>query len=557
MSEDEFKLYLRREAKKLNLNQESLKAVLENYKTDLIEKEMEAKTVRLRRKTVLGDFNLFLQTYFGHYFQTEFGEQQIGLINDIQLFANKKNRTPKKILRAMSRGFGKSTILSLCGVLWLILRRDWKFVILISASLPQAKGFLQKIVDECEDNNLLANDFPELNPAKDQKGHNVAWNDSDIVFNGGARIIAKGFLNSIRGSRYKQYRPDALIIDDPDEEKDVESESRMQRKYRWLDRAALKLGAHWGIDVIVAYTTIHPRCIGEIIHNDTAKYWDWDRKKFSALAINEKGEEYSTWSDGISLEVLKKEREIDPITFARERQNIILAEVDQKFKGLIQTYDYSELKQKYPTWNGWRLTLGVDLSFGKSENSDMSAIIGVGHPPDSGIIYVLYSSIQRRTPDKIESDLLSILQMIPWNLCGLDGSGNQEYFTINMRKSISDFNKTASKKITTPLKSLDNPGDKIGRITSNLQPRIASGGILLRNDDKILFNQLSEFPHSYKDGPDALEYAVRTLESGIVRTVSNLTLEQQYDKAIKSPRNMTLQEVRWEFSKKLGFYPWP
>ncbi|PJZ89523.1 hypothetical protein CH368_06075 [Leptospira levettii] len=512
------------------------------------------KDIGKRRSESMRDFYTFIQTYFSHYFKTPFGLQQLGLIQDIQGFQGKQFRSPKKMARALSRGFGKSTILSLCGVLWMVLRKEWHFVIMVSASLTQAKGFLQKIVDECEDNELLINDFPELRPAKDQKGQNVAWNDNDIVFRGNARIIAKGFLNSIRGTRYKQYRPDVLIVDDPDEEKDVESESRMQRKYRWFDRAALKLGSQWGIDVIVAYTTIHPRCLGEQIYNNKDKYWDWDTKKFSAIAVNEKGEEYSTWEEGASLSVLQKEREVDPITFARERQNVILAEVDQKFKGLIQTYNYGELKKRYPTFDNWRLMIGVDLSLGKNESSDLSAIVGVGQPPDDATMYVLYSSIRRRTPDVIEQDLLTVLTMMNWNLCGIDCSGNQEYFLLGMRKVITEYNKTAPKKITTPLREMDNPGDKVGRVVSNLQPRVASGIIKLRDDDKILFSQMEEYPHSYKDGMDGLEYAVRLLDRGLVQTVTT----EQYQKidATYGNRSETLEDIRDKRAKKLGFDPW-
>ena len=221
------------------------------------------------RGKVLNDnasFLWFLQYYFGHYFSVEFGEQQLELIQSIESFRHKKKRNPRKVLRALSRGFGKSTILSLAGVIWLMIRGEWKFVILISSTLDAAKDFLRKIVEEVEDNVRLTDDWPELLPAIDKKGQSVSWKDTDIVFAGNFRIIAKGFLNAIRGKRHKQYRPDALIFDDPDEEKDVASESTMQRKYRWFDRAALKLGSQWGIDAIVAYTTISPKlCRGNRI----------------------------------------------------------------------------------------------------------------------------------------------------------------------------------------------------------------------------------------------------------------------------------------------------
>lgn len=510
--------------------------VAEIYLKRFLEKQKaqsgEGNPATLRRIKAIESFRVFLNTYFAHYFSTEFGEQQLELIEDIQAFAGKKGRGPMKIIRALSRGFGKSTILSLCGVMWLVLRRDWHFVIMVSASLTQAKGFLQKIVDECEDNELLVSDFPELRPAKDQKGQNVAWNDLDIVFRGGARIIAKGFLNAIRGTRYRQYRPDALIVDDPDEEKDVESDSRMQKKYRWFDRAALKLGAQWGIDVVLSYTTLSPNCVGEVIYNDTKKYWDWNRKKFSAIGTRPDGSEYSTWEAGAPLSMLVKEREVDPISFARERQNVILAEIDQKFKGRIQTYEFVRPE----SFEGWTLGLAVDLSLGKTQRSDYSAIVGVGLSPQ-GKFYELYSDIARRPPDQIQIDLVKALRAFPWTVAGVETSGGQEYFLDAFKRHLEDWNElcvnpnngqglSPGDRIIVPMVGIPNTGDKIKRIEGALQTIIATGLMLLRSDSHLLFEMLNEFPYKKLDGPDALEMAHRLIVEQMGNMISIVTPEQ-------------------------------
>ncbi|MCT8335750.1 hypothetical protein NUH30_18840 [Leptospira sp. 85282-16] len=510
--------------------------VAEIYLKRFLEKQKaqtgEGNPNTLRRVKAIEKFRVFIDTYFSHYFSTEFGEQQLELIDDIQSFAGKKGRAPMKIIRALSRGFGKSTILSLCGVMWLILRRDWHFVIMVSASLAQAKGFLQKIVDECEDNEILVSDFPELRPAKDQKGQNVAWNDLDIVFRGGARIIAKGFLNAIRGTRYRQYRPDALIVDDPDEEKDVESDSRMQKKYRWFDRAALKLGNQWGIDVILSYTTLSPNCVGEVIYNDTKKYWDWSRKKFSAIGIRFDGSEYSTWEAGAPLSMLVKEREVDPISFARERQNVILAEIDQKFKGRIQTYEFVRPE----SFEGWTLGLAVDLSLGKTQRSDYSAIVGVGLSPQ-GKFYELYSDIARRPPDQIQIDLVKALRAFPWTVAGVETSGGQEYFLDAFKRHLEDCNElcvnpnngqglSPGDRIIVPMVGIPNNGDKIKRIEGALQTIIATGLMLLRSDSHLLFEMLNEFPYKKLDGPDALEMAHRLIVEQMGNMISIVTPEQ-------------------------------
>ena len=244
-----------------------------------------------RRSQALASFSCFLESYFKHYFTIPSGPQQEELIALIENLKDRSKRQVKKYSRAVSRGFGKSTIITLCGVLWLLLRGDWKFVILISASMPHAEGFLRKISDETEGNELLLEDFPELEAGKDSNGTTIAWNDRHLVFAGGFAVLAKGFGNKIRGLRYKNYRPDAIVIDDPDEYSDVESQTTMQRRYRWLERSALKTGSVLaGLDVIIVYTTIAEN--GAKNHPGAKLYWLYPAYLFYLIYSSQRDFEY-------------------------------------------------------------------------------------------------------------------------------------------------------------------------------------------------------------------------------------------------------------------------
>lgn len=486
-----------------------------------------------------GQFDFFLRHYFAHYFTCEFGDQQRELIRLVQSYRGKAGRAPLRSSVALSRGFGKSTILSLCGLLWLVLTRTWIFPVLISSNLDAAKEFLQKVIDETEDNPLLTADFPELQPARDRKNQFVSWRDTDIVFACGARVLAKGFLNAIRGKRYRNFRPDALVIDDPDEERDVVSESTMRRKYRWLERAALRLGTAWGIDVFLAYTTISPNCIGEYVFTEP-KYSTWTRRKYRALEVDSDGNEYSTWEAGAPLKTLLLERDGDgtdanpgdPLGFSQERQNETVAEADQKFKGLIRTYDFEPPRD----WSGWRLAICVDLSLGRNQRSDYSAIVGVGRDP-AGVVYELFSDIARRRPDVIMADYYRALLLFPWQVAGVGEGPNEEYFTLNFRKYVQEQNRTRENKVTCPVVGVPNIGDKDTRIIGSLQYPIAAGHLILRKDSRMLYQQLDVYPYGYKDGPDALEMAHSLLDRGVVQTPKVQT---------RSPESHTARGVQGE-----------
>ncbi len=459
-----------------------------------------------RRSAALASFPCFLQSYFAHYFSIASGPQQQELCCLIASLRDRRQRKARKYSRAISRGFGKSTIITLCGVLWLALRGDWKFVLLISATLAHAEGFLRKIADEAEGNELLAEDFPELRPARDSNGTTTAWNDRHLVFAGDFAILAKGFGNKIRGLRHKHHRPDAIVIDDPDEYSDVESHSAMQKRYRWLERSALKTGSVlFDLDIVIVYTTIAETCVGEHIYQHS-KFCSFDRKKYKALEQLADGTEKSCWEAGAPTALLLEERQKDPLAFASERQNEPLPEGGQCFKGLIQTWSFA----RPASFAGWQLALGVDESLGHNEKSNPSAIVGVGMAPD-GIIYELYSSIKIRRPDQIIADLLVILQLFAWQRCGVDTSGNQEHFLDRIQDAIKAHNFQSTEKILVPLVGLKDSLRKKVRIQTALQPLVAGGLLRLREDSEVLLAQLSSFPYGHIDGPDALEYAVRLL----------------------------------------------
>ncbi|MBM9499685.1 hypothetical protein JWG44_05400 [Leptospira sp. 201903071] len=558
---------------------EAVRNVSERLKSKVVGANREKNICRKRATGKRGSYLFFCRHYFPHYFSIPFGEQQMELIHLIQSYRStrnkdgSKNRIPIRSLVALSRGFGKSTILTLCGVLWLLLTGTWKFPILISSTLNQAKEFLRKIQEEIEDNAALAKDFPELLPKKDIKGQNVSWSDFDLVFMGGFRVIAKGWGNAIRGKRHKNFRPDALLMDDPDEEKDVESESTMRRKYRWLERAALKLGTVWGIDAILSYTTIAPNCVGEYVFN-SERYKEWIRKKYQALVTDPDGTERSSWPAGAPLDLLQKERDEDPITFAQERQNDPLPEVGQKFKGLIQTWKY----ERPESFAGWQLALALDLSLGKTERSDFSAIVGLGLSP-TGKFYELYSDIERRRPDQIQKDFIKALQAFPWDVAGIETNGGQEHFLDGFRTRLEDWNElcslennelglTLANKIIVPIVGIQNAGDKIRRIEGALQVPIATGQLLLREDSKILREQFDEFPFKKKDGPDATEMAHRLIVEKLGNSVSFLTSEERTGAIVISQKTnvsekdsvipegyiaKSINQLRREQAKRRGF----
>ncbi len=214
----------------------------------------------------------------------------------------------------------------------------------------------------------------------------------------------------------------------------------------------------------------------------------------------------------------------------------------------------------------------MDLSLGKTQRSDFSAIVGVGLSPQ-GKFYELYSDIARRPPDQIQIDLVRALRAFPWTVAGVETSGGQEYFLDAFKRHLEDWNElcvnpnngqglTPSDRIIVPMVGIPNNGDKIKRIEGALQTIIATGLMLLRSDSHILFEQLNEFPYKKLDGPDALEMAHRLIAERMGNMISIVTPEQlararEREAGLKhesiQPTGKSIEQLRREQLKRRGY----
>ena len=89
-----------------------------------------------------------------------------------------------------------------------------------------------------------------------------------------------------------------------------------------------------------------------------------------------------------------------------------------------------------------------------------------------------------------------------------------------------------------------------------LQPLVASGLLLLRDDSETLFQQLNEFPYRHKDGPDALEMGVRLIREmpGIRASKPKEQPNQNTARQVQERRKNTIQSRQYDsLLRKLGY----
>lgn len=199
---------------------------------------------------------------------------------------------PTRKLVEVFRGCGKSTMVTEAGLIYAVIKGR-KNILLISATADEASARLQSVTHELIANEQLLAEYPELQRGKDDKGQWISYTDKQIVFANGARIRAYPMRAKLRGSLWNGYRPDFVLIDDPESDEMQVSDSEMIKARRWVNRSLLPaLAAHCAL--VWVGTPLSPNCLLYWIRKD--KGWKGPRQ----AAHNEDGSPHwpHFWPEG-------------------------------------------------------------------------------------------------------------------------------------------------------------------------------------------------------------------------------------------------------------------
>jgi hypothetical protein len=216
-----------------------------------------------RRESCRIDFRLFCETYAAESFPLAWSPDHLTAITKIEgavlrgeLFAF-----------AMPRGSGKTTLCE-WACLWALLNGHRQFITLIGSDQAIAEQMLDSIKSHLEQNDLLADDYPEATyPIRALEGINkrargqlsegkptkIEWGSDQITLasipggaSSGAAVRVAGITGRIRGLRHtrpdgKTIRPDLVLIDDPQTDESAASPSQCATRERTLSGAILGL----------------------------------------------------------------------------------------------------------------------------------------------------------------------------------------------------------------------------------------------------------------------------------------------------------------------------
>ena len=190
-----------------------------------------------------------------------------------------------------TRGAGKTTW-TIIAFIWAIVYGHRHFPVCIAASRNLAKSIKKSVLSMLETSDALLADFPAVPTALRaiggvvQRAQTITYNgrpvnfeSSDLMFRlpmlmdedgkplepaCGALFACRGVGASVRGINEKGDRPDFILFDDPQTQKDASSATAVERLDRYIHGDALNLGSN--TSTMAAFLTITPQRLGDLAH---------------------------------------------------------------------------------------------------------------------------------------------------------------------------------------------------------------------------------------------------------------------------------------------------
>ena len=501
----------------------------------------------LRKELAAFDLAYFGRAYLPHYFTRKspaFHEELDELWSSGVMKGKNPFRDAKEIARldgsqqaiAAPRGHAKTTNFTFKDTLHAVLYQYKHYPILLSDSSEQAEGFLDDIKTELEDNPHILEDFGIL------KGDKV-WRSSVILTKTGIKLEAIGSGKKIRGRRHRNWRPDLLALDDIENDENVNTPEQRKKLKSWFDKAVSKAGDTY-TDIMYIGTILHyDSLLSRVLVNptyrtkkyravlsfatNTALWEEWERiytnlfdedheaNAWTFFQANEKemleGTQVLWEAKNPYYKLMQKRLSEGEASFNSELQNDPIDPENADFSE--EWLDYYEPELMDFSKPNFLLVGANDPSLGKNKKADTSTIIDLALDLNTGYMYVLGASVEKRKPDVIIDDVIETHRRYKRDL--KKGYYKFGVETVQFQYFFKDV--MAAKALEAgeyiPIEEIQSIANKELRIRS-LQPFVKNKWIKFNRNHKELIKQLTEFPMGANDdAPDGLQMAVSLAQS--------------------------------------------
>lgn len=461
----------------------------------------------------------------------KFHGELCGLFDDISLGRQKKN-----VAWAVPRGHAKTAWISNIFVTHQVVYRKKKYIVLFSETTDVAGDFISWGKFQLKLNQKLRADFGELMEVR--PAMNELDNKYEYITKSGSKVEAKGLGTQTRGLRHGNTRPQLFVLDDLESKDSVNTPELIEKSKAWFREEMLPAMAKDGICVYLGTILAY----GSLLHYVIEERGDFESRKMSAInSFAEREDLWEQWRNiyksdtadradraqeffetnkdemlkGAKIlwpgfwsyyELIVRREENGLKAFNQEYQNNPTDEERQIFKPeYFTTFDTEDLADKNLEFYG-----AIDFAMGK-EKGDYSVIATIAKNVDTGTCYVWDVFIDRVHPDILLQKAVEYTLRYQYERIGVEAQMAQEWFADKLAQALQEQGYPSH----TRLKHIKQRTRKTLRIES-LLPDIQNGKLrfnrLLPQEVRAQFEM---YPmHKHDDGPDAIQMAYSTANSG-------------------------------------------
>ncbi|HWP59008.1 MAG TPA: hypothetical protein VNL14_14035 [Candidatus Acidoferrales bacterium] len=456
---------------------------------------------RVRRAREDQDF--FNHTYLPHYFK----QPSPDFHRDMERLTETGEELQRPVAIAAPRNHAKSTRTTLARPLKKGLFKEKKFIVIIGNDETLAKGMTVSIRTELEFNPRIIHDFG--------KQKSEPWTHGNFVIKEGARFWARGIEQRIRGEKHGPYRPDMVVIDDPEDDEMQRNPQRIKNLVNWVLEAVYpsfepeSMLLYWVGTLLskksaLATVMKNPEWLSKIYRAIENPVWDGEKMEFTAGT--------PIWPARFNLKKLSSIRKvIGSIAFNKEYQNNPTDDEAKIKEGWIKRVRFDEIDKARLYYYQ-----ALDPSLGEHETSDFQGHATVALLP-GGRLALRHADIQKRSIDSMVKNCYLLQKRFMAVGLGLE--------TIGFQKLLKrDFDREAKEQGRyLPIVPIDHHGvAKIPRVL-RLSPLIEHGNFVYASgpeheigDMETMIEQFLYIEEAsvHDDGPDAAEMAC-TLAEGL------------------------------------------
>ncbi|MEC1726930.1 phage terminase large subunit [Schinkia azotoformans] len=476
----------------------------------------------LRKKLAQIDAEYFALAYFPKVFWREFGEFQRELLAELDDLLKKEGQ---RLIYAVPRNHGKSTIVSFLTPLHLILFKRIRFILILSASDDLAVALMNDIKAELISNEAINEDFGNLKSSE-------KWSAQEIWLNNDSCIMARGLLGTLRGIKWKGLRPQLVLGDDLVTDGMAESESKIEKVKNLFKDSVLNLGDSYSNYLVVGTTVSDSDIVSDLLDPSTTGW-----KKIRKQAVIRFSPAKVLWDEWENLYTNRKDddREQTALSFFIEHENEMIQDTEVLWNERWSYYDLMKKKiddgeisfwkelmnqpknageyifQKIQYWDSLPddldVVMYIDPAIKKGKHNDFSAITILGQHQKTKQKYIIDGSMHKVLPDELfRIAAKKIKEISSIDRIGFETIQAQSYMKQKFEEALYKEN------IYLPVEGINSRGNKNARIES-LQPEINSGVILFNRDNHSYNEQIKNYSIKAKndDCADSLFGAVQML----------------------------------------------